>query len=201
MHWIAPTAKDTATATLEKRLWDAADELRANSGLTSAQYSQPVLGLIFLRFADAKFATRRAELEKAASGRRGSRVGDPAAYHASGVIFLPAEARFADLLAYPEGGKDKKTLGQAVDEAMRAVERENPQGLEPFHGRILDPACGSGGMPKTDNANDWGVQRRCPARVDLPVREGIRWDLAPPPVQSRACTRARMPLPCTARSA
>ena len=216
LHWIAPAARDAATATLEKRLWDAADELRANSGLTSAQYGQPVLGLIFLRFADAKFAARRAELEQAATGRRGSRVDDPAAYHASGVLFLPAEARFTDLLEYPEGGKGKKTLGQAIDDAMRAIERDNPQLsgvlpktyqvfkarllkellktfstipvdlqgdsfgkiyeyflgefaasegsmggefytptsivrllveiLEPFHGRILDPACGSGGM-------------------------------------------------------
>lgn len=49
MRWIAPTSKDTATATLEKRLWEAADQLRATSGLTAAQYSQPVLGLIFLQ--------------------------------------------------------------------------------------------------------------------------------------------------------
>src|SRR3954466_6968052 len=98
MRWIAPPARDTATATLEKRLWEGADALRANSGLTSAQYSQPVLGLIFLRFADARFAARRAELEKAATGRRGSRVDDPGAYHASGVLFLPAEARFDELL-------------------------------------------------------------------------------------------------------
>src|SRR5580698_7207219 len=101
MQWIAPSEKDTGTETLESRLWAAADELRANSGLTSAQYSQPVLGLIFLRFADAKFAARRADLEKTASGRRGSRVDDPAAYHAQGVLFLPQEARFADLLEYP----------------------------------------------------------------------------------------------------
>jgi type I restriction enzyme M protein len=47
MHWIAPSEKDTANGTLEKRLWDAADQFRANSGLTAAQYSQPVLGLIF----------------------------------------------------------------------------------------------------------------------------------------------------------
>src|SRR3954469_5044460 len=110
MRWIAPPPKDTSGATLEKRLWSAADELRANSGLTSAQYSQPVLGLIFLRFADAKFAGRRAALEKAATGRRGARVDDPAAYHASGVLFLPAEARFAHLLDYPEGGDKKGVL-------------------------------------------------------------------------------------------
>jgi type I restriction enzyme M protein len=60
MRWVAPTEKDAANETLEKRLWDAADQLRANSGLTSAQYSTPVLGLIFLRFAEARFAQRRA---------------------------------------------------------------------------------------------------------------------------------------------
>ncbi len=114
MHWIAPASKDAATASLEKRLWGAVDELRANSGLTSAQYGQPVLGLIFLRFADARFAARRAELEKSATGRRGSRVDDPAAYHAGGVLFLPPEARFAGLLEYPEGGKNKKSLGRYV---------------------------------------------------------------------------------------
>ena len=64
MQWIAPSEKDIATDAVEKRLWDAADQLRANSGLTSAQYSTPVLGLIFLRFADVRFAKIRAGLEK-----------------------------------------------------------------------------------------------------------------------------------------
>ena len=41
---------------IEKRLWDAADEMRANSKLKSSEYSIPVLGLIFLRYADQKFA-------------------------------------------------------------------------------------------------------------------------------------------------
>src|SRR4051812_17932779 len=86
MRWIAPSAKDASTGTLEKQLWEGADALRANSGLTSAQYSQPVLGLIFLRFADARFAACRAELAAAATGRRGSRIDDPGAYHASGVL-------------------------------------------------------------------------------------------------------------------
>lgn len=73
MQWVAPAEKDTATNTLERRLWDAADQLRANSGLTSAQYSTPVLGLIFLRFADVRFAEVRAGLEKiVSSSRRGS---------------------------------------------------------------------------------------------------------------------------------
>src|SRR6266851_594044 len=67
MRWVAPTEKDSADQTLEKRLWAAADQFRANSGLKAGQYSTPVLGLIFLRFAEARFAKRRAELEKAAT--------------------------------------------------------------------------------------------------------------------------------------
>src|ERR1035437_4852705 len=104
MRWVAPTERDTATKTLEKRLWDAADQLRANSGLTSAQYSTPVLGLIFLRFAEARFTQRRAALDKAGgSARRGaSRVDDPAAYHAEGVLYLAPNACFDYLLQLPE---------------------------------------------------------------------------------------------------
>jgi len=74
MRWVAPTEKDTANETLEKRLWDAADQFRANSGLKAGQYSTPVLGLIFLRFAEARFATRRAELEKAGAASREGRL-------------------------------------------------------------------------------------------------------------------------------
>src|ERR1041385_1212037 len=133
MHWVAPSEKDSANGTLEKRLWQAADQLRANSGLTSAQYSQPVLGLIFLRFADARFAKRQAALEKTgASGRRGSRMDDPTAYHAEGILYLAPNARFHELLNFPEGGKTVKkdgkdehlALGQAVNDAMRAIERD-----------------------------------------------------------------------------
>src|SRR5881628_166699 len=99
MQWIAPSEKDKATDTLEKRLWEAADQLRANSGLTSAQYSQPVLGLIFLRFAEVRSLSLRNVLEKAAAGgRRGSRVDDPTAYQAEGMLYLTPQARFNYLL-------------------------------------------------------------------------------------------------------
>ena len=85
MQWIAPSEKDAATSTLEKRLWDAADQFRANSGLKAQEYSAPVLGLIFLRFADVRFAAQRAKLEQAGgSARRGSRVDEPDAYHTEG---------------------------------------------------------------------------------------------------------------------
>jgi type I restriction enzyme M protein len=139
MQWIAPSEKDTANQTLEKRLWEAADQLRANSGLTSAQYSTPVLGLIFLRFAEARFAKRRAQLEnppsrvstgegkgegKSGSSRRGpSRIDDPGAYHAEGVIYLTPNARYERLLGLPEG----TNVGQAINEAMADIEKHNPQ--------------------------------------------------------------------------
>jgi type I restriction enzyme M protein len=50
---------------IEKRLWEAADELRANSKLKASEYSVPVLGLIFLRFADHKFAQAEKALGQA----------------------------------------------------------------------------------------------------------------------------------------
>ena len=124
MLWIAPSEKDAGTATLEKRLWDAADQFRANSDLKASEYSQPILGLIFLRFAGVRFTAQRAKLEKsAASSRRGSRVDDPSAYHAEGVLYLPPDARFDHLLSLPEAAD----IGKAVNEAMREIEKHNDQ--------------------------------------------------------------------------
>lgn len=213
MQWVAPSEKDSATVTLEKRLWDAADQFRANSGLKPQEYSGPILGLIFLRFAEVRFTLQHTKLAAAStSSRRGSRVDEPAAYHAEGVLYLSPEARFDFLLTLPESAN----IGAKVNAAMREIEQHNPtlagvlpktfnlftstllkellkkvseipatldydafgriyeyflgefamtegQGggefytpssivrllaevIEPFHGRILDPACGSGGM-------------------------------------------------------
>jgi type I restriction enzyme M protein len=124
LRWIAPFEKDTATATLEKRLWAAADQFRANSGLKAQEYSGPILGLIFLRFAEVRFAARRAVLDKAgASSRSGGRVDEHAAYHADNVRYLAPEARFDHLLTLPEAGD----IGGKVNAAMREVEKHNPQ--------------------------------------------------------------------------
>jgi len=213
LQWIAPAEKDAATSSLEKNLWDAADQFRANSGLKAQEYSGPILGLIFLRFAEARFAAQHEKLQAAgATSRRGPRVDEPAAYHAEGVLYLAPEARFEHLLTLPEA----TDVGAKLNAAMRAVERDNPQlagvlpksynlftatllkellkkiseipvtldfdafgriyeyflgkfamsegqgggefytpasivqllvqVIEPYHGRILDPACGSGGM-------------------------------------------------------
>ena len=197
------------TTDIEKRLWDAADELRANSKLKSSEYSVPVLGLIFLRYADHKFAVAEREVQSQSTGRRTIGKID---YQARGVLYLPDAARFSRLLALPEGAD----IGGAINDAMRAVEAENEalrdvlpktynrldgrtlfallknfnsvpmeiegdafgkiyeyflgkfamsegqkggefftptsivklivEIIEPFGGRIFDPACGSGGM-------------------------------------------------------
>src|ERR1700692_954169 len=106
------------TTELEKRLWGAADELRANSKLKSSEYSVPVLGLIFLRYADHKFALAEKELAQGGSGRR--KIGKTD-YQAQGVLYLPEKARVAYLLTLPEG----TDIGKAINEAMKAMETEN----------------------------------------------------------------------------
>lgn len=191
------------------RLWETADELRANSHLKAAEYSIPVLGLIFLKFADSRFTNVETELAGKATGRR--QIGK-ADYQAKGVLYLPEQSRFAKLLQLKEGDN----LGKAINDAMAAIEEGNPalkgilprtyqalsndtlvsllrsvnailgdiegdafgkvyeyflgkfaiaegakggeyftptsivrlivEIIEPFDGKILDPACGSGGM-------------------------------------------------------
>src|SRR5262249_22442363 len=96
-----------------------ADELRANSHLKAAEYSIPVLGLIFLKFADSRFAKTEAELAGSGTGRR--EIGK-ANYQARGVLYLPLQARFRNLLAL----RERDNLGKAINDAMAAIEEENP---------------------------------------------------------------------------
>ena len=181
--------------------------------MRAADYSAPVLGLIFLRYADAKFAQAEQELTSSgvvASQRRGgiSKVD----YQAHGVMYIPPQARWTTLMNLPENTK----IGKAINDVMRAIESENDdlndvlpktydrldnqvlfnllknfnsipmniegdafgkiyeyflgnfamtegqrggefftptsivklivEIIEPYYGRIYDPACGSGGM-------------------------------------------------------
>ncbi|MCB1088690.1 MAG: SAM-dependent DNA methyltransferase, partial [Verrucomicrobiae bacterium] len=119
MHWTEPASADDSHSDLENRLWAAANQLWANAALKPSEFSPIVLGLIFLRFADVRFSAVEEEIKPQPGSRRS--IG-PADYHARGVLYLPAEARFGHLLQLPEGS----ALGQAVNDAMRAVERENP---------------------------------------------------------------------------
>lgn len=112
---------------LEKQLWDAADELRANSKLRASDYSLPVLGLIFLKYADFKFARRTEALQAAFDAlptgdrRRNRDPFAPERYHEAGVLYLPAESRYAALVALPESA----SAGKAINDAMKGIEDTN----------------------------------------------------------------------------
>lgn len=201
--------KSDALARVRRTLWSAADELRANSTLSPAEYRGPVLGLIFLAYAEHRFEQLRPELDAKATARRPVTADD---YRARSILFVPSGARLSHLVDLPEG----ENLGKAIDEAMKLIEGSNPElrdvlprgyqrlekstlsellrlfaplprqlsgdafGLiyedflsnfaasegrlggefftpysivrliveiiEPFHGKVFDPACGSGGM-------------------------------------------------------
>ena len=198
---------------LESQLWDVANKLRANSALRLNEFSEPVLGLIFLKFADVKFEQAKKEVgaEQTKTQSKRARPITPADYHSRGVLFIPETAHFSNLLKLPEN----TDMGLALNNAMKDIEAENkelagilPKNynvlnnptiftllksfndiekvegdafgkiyeyflgkfaladgsgggefftptsivkliveiLEPYHGKIYDPACGSGGM-------------------------------------------------------
>src|SRR5712675_2014205 len=94
---------------IEKRLWAAADELRANSKLKSSEYSVPVLGLIFLKYADQKFTKADSIIKAQPAGRRGISKTN---YQALGVMYLPETARFSYLVNLPES----QDIGKAIND-------------------------------------------------------------------------------------
>ena len=206
---------------LHERLWAAAEQLRANSGLKLNEMSEPILGLIFLKFADVRFKKIQSEIvaERAAKTYSGRvKPVTPDHYKSKGILYLPEVATYSYLMSLPES----KNIGQKINDAMKAIEAENsdlagvlpqdytslhktpaensqilitllknfnqipddiegdafgeiyeyflgefaraegakggefftPQSIvkllveiiEPYHGKIFDPACGSGGM-------------------------------------------------------
>lgn len=199
----------TDLAEVRRTLWSAADEMRANSTLGPAEYRGPVLGLIFLAYAEHRFEQVRPDLEAKATPRRPVTADD---YKARSVLYVPDDARLSHLVDLPEADD----IGAALDAAMRTIETHNPElkdvlpkgyqrmekpvltsllrlfaplprtlsgdafGLiyedflsnfaaaegkgggefftpysivrliveiiEPYHGRVYDPSCGSGGM-------------------------------------------------------
>ncbi len=201
---------------LEKQLWKAADKLRKN--IDAAEYKHVVLGLIFLKYISDAFEELFNKLNAGDGEYAGADPEDKDEYKAENVFFVPTEARWNFLLSIAK----QPTIGKTVDEAMDAIEKENPslkgvlpkvyarqnldptslgelidlignialgdaksrsadvlghvfeyflgefalaegkQGgqfytprsivellvlmLEPYHGRVFDPCCGSGGM-------------------------------------------------------
>lgn len=110
---------------LEATLWQTADTLRANSDLKSSEYSTPVLGLIFLKFADNKYGLFEQEINeefKKLKGSRRERPIDEIAIEKCG-FYLPPEARYDYLLNLPE----KVEIAPALKRAMELIEEYKPE--------------------------------------------------------------------------
>jgi type I restriction enzyme M protein len=110
---------------LENELWETADQLRANSKLTAAEYSMPVLGLIFLRHADNRFKAYLPAIEadippQVPAAQREALI--KLGFQGKAAIYLPEAARFDRIVSLPQGAK----VGEIIDAAMDAVEAEYP---------------------------------------------------------------------------
>lgn len=112
--------KATDLAKVRSTLWAAADELRANSKLTPGQYRDPVLGLVFIAYAENRFDAVRGDVEAKATARNPATVAD---YKARSVLLVPDEARLSFLNSLPEGDD----IGKAVDDAIKTIEAANPE--------------------------------------------------------------------------
>ncbi|MDF5738141.1 MULTISPECIES: type I restriction-modification system subunit M [unclassified Nostoc] len=115
---------------LESSLWEAADQLRANSKLNANEYSMPVLGLIFLRHATNRFNAVNAEIEKGLPSRGGrKRPITKDDFKGKSAIFLPIEAQYDRILNLAENAD----IGKAINAAMKAIEDETQmlQGVLP----------------------------------------------------------------------
>lgn len=110
---------------LEDDLWDAANSLRAYGGIKASDYAVPVLGLIFLRFAENKYSQVESEIIKEFANDKGTRLERPIeniAIEKCG-FYLPQKARYDYLLNLPGAIK----TAQAIKEAMEAIEEyQNP---------------------------------------------------------------------------
>jgi len=92
----------------------------ANTGLKPSEFSTPVLGLIFLRFADKRFTELEAKLTS--KGLDTAEL-EPMDYQAESVLYLPTQARFSHLLTLTEGDN----IGRAINNAMALVEAHNDE--------------------------------------------------------------------------
>ena len=113
---------------LEEKLWASADAMRAYGGLKSSDYAMPVLGLIFLKFAENKYAQHEEDILKEFDASKGTRIETPIediAVRTCG-FYLPDEARYDYLLELPEG----KGTAKAIENAMGLIEKYQGGKLE-----------------------------------------------------------------------
>jgi type I restriction enzyme M protein len=105
---------------LEKQLWKAADKLRKN--IDAAEYKHVVLGLIFLKYISDAFEELYEKLKAGKGEYEGADPEDRDEYKAENVFFVPEKSRWQYLLSQAK----QPTIGKIIDEAMDAIERENP---------------------------------------------------------------------------
>jgi len=122
MAKAAPKKNDSsANIGFEAKLWLAADKLRNN--MDAAEYKHVVLGLIFLKYISDAFEEMRAKLVEGKGDYAGADPEDADEYRAENVFWVPKEARWSHLMASAK----LPTIGKVVDDAMVALERDNPR--------------------------------------------------------------------------
>ena len=115
------TKDSTANLGFEAKLWLTADKLRNN--MDAAEYKHVVLGLIFLKYISDTFEEHRAKLLAGQGDYAGANAEDPDEYKAENVFWVPVEGRWSHL----QGSAKQPTIGKLVDDAMVAIERDNPR--------------------------------------------------------------------------
>ena len=140
MRTLKPSgAKDL---NFEKELWTAADRLRGS--IDASEYKHIVLGLLFLKYVSDSYYARRTQLEKLVADPKDKKfyiadekkrkviVDDKDQYKSEGVFYIPEKARWEHLRAHSM----HHDIGKYIDEAMDAIEGENPKQLKGVLPRI-----------------------------------------------------------------
>lgn len=117
---MAKKAKEIQEEPLEKKLWKAADKLRKN--MDAAEYKHVVLGLIFLKYISDAFEELYNKLKEGKGEYEGADPEDKNEYVAEKVFYVPPSARWSWL----QGRAKLPTIGKDIDEAMDAIEKDNP---------------------------------------------------------------------------
>jgi type I restriction enzyme M protein len=121
---MAKNNKNDSQEPLEKKLWKAADKLRKN--MDAAEYKHVVLGLIFLKYISDAFEELFQKLKEGKGEYEGANPEDKNEYIAEKVFYVPPSSRWTWL----QGRAKLPTIGKDIDEAMDAIEKDNPKSLK-----------------------------------------------------------------------
>lgn len=128
---MPPRKKQTEPEDMKKILWASADKLRGS--LDAAEYKHFVLGLVFLKYVSAAMAEKRAQLEAELREEGGwteeailATLEERREYTGAGIFYVPPVSRWETIKAHAVGAADHDSLGEVIDDAMRAIETFNP---------------------------------------------------------------------------